>query len=267
MKQFTAKTISNTPLSGWFHELTFEWGGSATEIPLPGQFCTIRVTRYSAPLLRRPFAFSSFDENRGLASIIYKRRGPATELMAAKMSGDEIDVIGPLGTGFHHGEKGFLSPLICVAGGTGFGPLLFLSTQAVKAGGVVQVILGCRTKNHLPRHALLTGLHAIITTDDGSEGMKGTPLDFLALLAKDQCEGSTVCACGPMPLMRGCHEWARSRNLQCYVSLEQIMACGVGACMGCAVKLKDFSGSGPGYVYARACTEGPVFSSERIVWI
>jgi dihydroorotate dehydrogenase electron transfer subunit len=269
MKHFSAKILAHAAVSDSFHELTFAWDEDAS-VPSPGQFCTLRVSQGFSPLLRRPFAFSGFDEKRGIASIIYKRRGPATEILSAHEKGDSIDVIGPLGTGFTSMPGYPFASLICVAGGTGFGPMLFLAASVARSGAGVQMILGCRTKAQLPVLAPLDALSPVITTDDGSQGRRGTPLDCLAELTKEKVRGATVCVCGPSPLLKGCHDWARTRNLVCYVSLEQIMACGVGACMGCAVKVKDASfgasigASGSGYV--RACTEGPVFNSERIVW-
>jgi dihydroorotate dehydrogenase electron transfer subunit len=263
MNHFSAAILSNTVVSDCFHELTIAWDAS---VPCPGQFCSIRVSPYSSPLLRRPFAFSGFDREKNIASIIYKRRGPATELLTAKMKGESIDVIGPLGTGFNGLPKFPFHSLLCIAGGTGFGPMLFLAASVATAGGNVHLVLGCRTKSQLPRLAPLDALHPIITTDDASEGLGGTPITYLAKLTEDgTCRGATVCACGPQLLLRGCHDWSQAHGLRCYVSLEQTMACGLGACMGCAVKVHDASGQG--FAYARACTEGPVFDSERIVWI
>jgi dihydroorotate dehydrogenase electron transfer subunit len=260
MKHFSARVLGNVAISDSFHELTFEWG--AASVPGPGQFCTIRVSPYSAPLLRRPFAFSAFERQKGVASIIYKRRGPATEILSAHSDGDSLDVIGPLGTGFC-AMPGFpFRSLLCIAGGTGFGPMLFLASMVAGSGGKVRLVLGCRTKSQLPRLASLDAFHPVITTDDASEGHGGTPIEYLAKLTEEEYRGAAVCACGPAPLLAGCNIWSRARGLVCYVSLEQTMACGVGACMGCAVKVQDTSGNG----YARACTEGPVYNSERIVW-
>jgi dihydroorotate dehydrogenase electron transfer subunit len=265
MKHFTTTILTNAAVSDSFFELTFAWdaGSSAAEIPRAGQFCTLRVSPYSAPLLRRPFAFSGFDAGRGIASIIYKRRGPATGLLAAKTTGDALDAIGPLGAGFSRMPRYPFASVLCIAGGTGFGPMLFCAQEIIAAGGTARVVLGCRTKSHVPDIAALDALRPVITTDDATAGLGGTPLDYLATLTEEEYRETTVCACGPTPLCRGCHDWSHARGCACYVSLEQVMACGVGACMGCAIKV-----AGPdGPAYARACTEGPVFDSERIVWI
>jgi dihydroorotate dehydrogenase electron transfer subunit len=262
MKHIIAKIISHTPVADCFYELTFEWDGTAGE-PQPGQFCTIRVSPFSTPLLRRPFAFSLYDPQRGCAAIIYKRRGSATDLLAAKPAGDSIDVIGPLGTGFLTVPTGKLASPMCVAGGTGFGPMFFLYAELIKRGENPVLILGCRTDSQIPALKRIAGFEPIITTDDGSRGVKGTPVDYLAAMQKEISGTTSVCTCGPMPLMKGCHDWAQKRGISCYVSFEQTMACGVGACMGCAVALAGTEENR----YARACIEGPVFDSKRILWI
>jgi dihydroorotate dehydrogenase electron transfer subunit len=267
MKHFSAEILSNSPVSDCFHELTFAWDLRAS-VPAPGQFCTLRVSPYSAPLLRRPFAFSGFDRSRGVASIIYKRRGPATDLLSAQGKGGRLDVIGPLGTGFNTMPGFPFSSIICVAGGTGLGPMLFLAQTAAQEGARVHLILGCRTSSQVPTLPALDAMGPVITTDDASRGIKGTPADYLAQLTENKYDGAVVCACGPAPLLSACHIWSKAKGLACYVALEQIMACGVGACMGCAVKVIDAGAPGgtPEQRFARACTEGPVFDSGRILW-
>jgi dihydroorotate dehydrogenase electron transfer subunit len=261
MKHFIAQIISNVPVSDCFYELTFKWDASCG-VPLPGQFCTIRVSPYTAPLLRRPLAFSAYDVKTSAASIIYKKRGPATELLAGKVKGAGLDVIGPLGNDFIRMLPGGVARVFLVAGGTGFGPILYLGTTLKKMNRHIAMVLGCRTKSQLPRMKAFSSVKAVICTDDGSEGIKGTPIEYLLGLTPEQFKGAVVFSCGPSPLLARCHDWAKKHGLACYVSLEQVMACGVGACMGCAVKVADAQGNG----YVRACTEGPVFESERIVW-
>ena len=170
-------------------------------------------------------------------------------------------MIGPLGNDFIRMLPKSASTLFLVAGGTGFGPVLFLGLQLKKKGIPCVMIFGCRTKSQLPRLDALSSLKPVICTDDGSEGIRGTPLTFLESIKPGKHENGVVFSCGPSPLLSGCHEWAMRRGFDCFVSLEQTMACGVGACMGCAVKVTDAGGG-----YARACTDGPVFNSRRIVW-
>jgi dihydroorotate dehydrogenase electron transfer subunit len=260
MKHFIAKIFSNRRIAEDFFELAFEWKSDGD--PRPGQFCTLRVSPYSAPLLRRPFAFSDFDSCGGMASIIYKRRGSATELLSGKGRGEDLDVIGPLGTGFDKMHGYPFKSVISIAGGTGLGPMLFITRDIVSSGGSARLVIGCRTASQRPRLKTMDSLDIVVTTDDGTEGIRGTPLDYLSKFTKSDMEGLTVCACGPMPLLSGCTAWADAFGLSCFVSMEQVMACGVGACMGCAVKVK----SNGVEQYARACCEGPVFESGRIAW-
>ncbi len=258
MKQSLSTILSNHRISDSFYELSFTWDNGQN--PLPGQFCTIRVSPYSAPLLRRPFAFSDYDPQSKAASIIYKQRGPATGLLVAKNEGDSLDIIGPLGSSFCDKD---CETLICVAGGTGFGPMLFLARWAALKGKKSTLLLGYKTRSQIPSLLSLSACDPVFTTDDGSAGFKGTPLDYLSSINNNLEKNTTVFTCGPVPLMRGCARWASDCGFPCFVSLEQVMACGVGACMGCAVKVMNESKEG----YARACIEGPVFPAERVVWI
>jgi dihydroorotate dehydrogenase electron transfer subunit len=259
MKHFISKIRSNVPVSDSFYELTLSWD-DAQAAPLPGQFCTIRVSDFTSPLLRRPFAFSRYDAKNNVASVLYKKRGAATALLAGKAAGDSVDIIGPLGNDFLRPITGIAGTVYLVAGGTGLGPVLFtgITLQEMKRRFVM--VLGCRTASQVPRTGSLSSVKALLCTDDGSEGVRGTPLDYLATVTQRDSAGGAVCACGPLPLLQGCHEWAEKRGIPCFVSMEQVMACGVGACMGCAVRVKDADG------FARACTEGPVFDSKRIAW-
>ncbi len=259
MKQFVADIVSHKPVSDCFFQLAFSWPAAAGT-PLPGQFCTVRVSPYSAPLLRRPFAFSGFDSLTGVASIVYKKRGPATELLSCKGVKDAIDVIGPLGRHFGFHTDNIAGPCILVAGGTGFGPIAFLANLCASRGAECTVVVGCRTSSQLPRLETHPLVNTVVCTDDGTKGVRGTPLVWLSGLTESKWAGASVFACGPAPLLKGSHEWAQSRGLPCFVSMEQVMACGVGACMGCAVRLAGEN------EFARACTEGPVFDSRRIAW-
>jgi dihydroorotate dehydrogenase electron transfer subunit len=261
MKQFIATVVSHNPVSECFFELVFSWDDAAGKV-CSGQFCTIRVSPYTAPLLRRPFAFSAFDEKAKTASIIYKKRGPATELLSCKQTGSNLDVIGPLGNGFAGFAAGSRAPVLLVAGGTGVGPIAFLANNFAKSNVECTVVLGCRTRSELPRLSMPPSVKVITCTDDGTEGIRGTPLMYLAGLTPSQQSGLTLFSCGPAPLLAGCYRWAQESGFKCYVSMEQVMACGVGACMGCAVRVTDGGTNG----FARACTEGPVFDASRIAW-
>ena len=256
MQQFDSIIKNNQKIADSF--LTMEISWESKDIPSPGQFLTLRVSEDTSPLLRRPFAFSGFNPVKMTCSLIYQKRGRGTELLAGKQSGDLINIIGPLGKPFPLPQgKG---QILLVAGGIGIGPILFLASQLHQLKYHFSFIFGCRNHSFVPDSQQFRDLNPIICTDDGSEGFKGTTGDYLKSIENDILPGSTIYSCGPHPMLRACHELAQRRSGTCWVSVEQIMACGVGACMGCVVKTKGEPG------YARACKEGPVFSSYDLLW-
>jgi dihydroorotate dehydrogenase electron transfer subunit len=249
-------TVRNaSQISADFFELSFRWDGPP---PSPGQFLTVRISELTAPLLRRPFAFSGFDPDTNTASMIYQRRGPATTLLAGLGLGESFDAIGPLGHGFA------LSPLagqaILTAGGIGLGPILYLATELEKQGVAHRFIFGARNARAVPKLDRLNEMKPVVCTDDGSEGFCGTVVDYLRTVRDDAFADAALFCCGPNPMLKACHAFAHERHMPCQVSMEQVMACGVGACMGCVIKTTTEPG------YARVCTEGPVFHSDEVVW-
>jgi dihydroorotate dehydrogenase electron transfer subunit len=256
MKHFTATILSNRPICSDFYEMSFAWDASAPA-PLPGRFFTVRISQDSVPLLRRPFAFSAFDATAGSAAMIYQKRGRGTEILTGRKTSDSLDVLGPLGKPFPlpgPGKKALL-----VGGGIGLGPVAFLARAIRSQGGDVRLVFGCRNSALVPDTHSFRHLSPTVCTDDGSTGFKGTTGDYLKSIEVSIDADTILYACGPMPMLRACHEVALRRGCSCVVSVEQVMACGVGACMGCAVKMADGG-------YKRACIEGPVFDSKEIGW-
>ncbi|MBF0244509.1 MAG: dihydroorotate dehydrogenase electron transfer subunit [Planctomycetes bacterium] len=255
MKQQKAQILSHQPISDDYHQMSFSLAAGDSN-PLPGQFFTLRVSEEVAPLLRRPFAFSGYDAAKGRASFIYQRRGRATALLAARREGEIIDVIAPLGRAFPWPAQG--APCTLVGGGIGLGPLLFLARELLVKANPLRLVLGYRSAAHIPERSIFEGLEVDFCTDDGSEGFRGNAVACFASRAAQA--GEVIYACGPEPMLAGCSRLAEERGAPCWVSVEQVMACGVGACMGCVVKVRREPG------YARACSEGPVFDSREIVW-
>ena len=254
MQLFSTRIVTNTEIASQYHELTVPW---SDEVPQPGQFLTLRVGHGTDPLLRRPFAFSKYDHDSGRASIIYERRGKATSTLAARSPGDEISVLGPLGHPFPAPELD--AKPILISGGVGIGPMLFLARALSNSHPATTGVFGARTGSALPTGAILIlGVSAILCTDDGSAGIAGTVIDGLSTIAEDPSH--VFYACGPNPMMKSVSEFTQNRGARCWVSMEQIMGCAVGACMGCAIKTKATN------KFARVCTEGPVFDAENIVW-
>lgn len=255
MRQTTALVRGNAEVAPAFFRMTLD-AGKDLETPLPGQFYTFRISSGSDPLLRRPLAAAGFDAESRMLSVLYQVRGRGTEELSGKRPGDRLDILGPLGKGFPMPPEG--AGAVLVAGGTGLGPVLFLARSLAKAGVKAAMLFGCRSARALPDSSLFEGLGCSLCTDDGSAGFHGSTVDCLAETLR-RFEKPTIYACGPAAMLRGCHELALGSGSPCFVSVEEVMACGVGACMGCALR----SAKGD---FVRACAEGPVFDSRELSW-
>ena len=255
MNQFTAKLYSNSRLCASMYLAEFECNDNI-ENSAPGQFLTVRITTTTVPLLRRPFAFSGISSSKQRAAFIYQVRGGGTEILSRFGKETELDIIAPLGKPFPLPEPDQYS--LVVAGGIGLGPILFLADTLKKNGTPHKFVFGCRSKSWLPE-GLWSG-DEVLCTDDGSFGFKGNVVAYLETIADELPKNTRIYCCGPEPMLKGCHLFAIHHHFSCFVSVEQVMACGVGACMGCAVKLAG------GRSYARACKEGPVFESKELAW-
>ena len=266
MKQFEAEILENRAVADSWRKLVLSWDEAAPE-PLPGQFLTLRVSPFSDPLLRRPFAFSGFQRAVGAeparASVVYQVRGGATGLLSQIAPGTCVDTLAPLGTCFPKPGPG--ETPILAGGGIGLGPLLFLSDTLSAAalspdGGHPLLVFGVRSSDLLPAIDLPAG--SALCTDDGSSGFHGTVVDCLARNAPTPPKGGRVrlYGCGPGPMLAALAALAAERGWAASLSAEQWMACGVGACMGCALPRADGKG------YLRACTDGPVFEAADIDW-
>jgi len=265
MKRFDTTVTSIQAVAAGYFELRFAWPSGrgnpdeipgTADIPAPGRFITIKAGGRYDPVLRRPFAFSGWV--RGQAAFIFQERGRGTAWLAKLKSGDPLDVLGPLGHGFGkppHGTRPVL-----VAGGIGVGPMLYLADTLVsdaRAGFCEAPVLamGFRNARYIPAVDLPEG--TVICTDDGSSGFHGTVADWLASF--DPGAPPYFYACGPRPMMAAVDALAQARRAPYEAALEQWMACGVGACAGCAVRLK--SGG-----YIKACVDGPVYNGRLVDW-
>ncbi len=257
MRHLTPKVLSNSQVSDRYFEMDFEWPHNAPP-PSPGSFFTVRVSESEIPLLRRPFAFSGFSRGNSTASMLYERRGTATRQLTTRSPGETIDILAPLGVPFPLPRSETLPVLI--AGGIGMGPIFYLAAELHSSGQEAVLIVGARTAGIVPDRTEFQLVETILATDDGSAGCHGTVTDALQNRPDLLDRRLEYFACGPLPMLRAVHQHAKARNECCWVSVEQTMGCAVGACMGCAVRVR-----GPAE-YARVCTEGPVFDSEEIVW-
>jgi dihydroorotate dehydrogenase electron transfer subunit len=255
-KYIRAKITENTPVNK-DHNLLSLSQDNIQQHPLPGQFYMIGTDFSYDPLLKRPF--SIFREASGVLQFLYRIKGKGTERMKEMKKGDNVSLLGPLGNGYPlHGRN--LTPVL-VAGGIGIASLFPL---AEKLSGNVHLFYGARTKNELLMLNELKGLvrkELIISTDDGSEGAKGKIVDVFDNFFTRHSSLVTrhsLYACGPTPMLKAVSKFALEKEIKGYISMEENMACGVGACLGCTVKTKKG--------YKRVCKEGPVFPIEEIVW-
>ncbi len=225
----------------------------------PGQFVMIRSGIGNDPLLRRPFSLHQ-TSSEGQVQIYFKIVGRGTDLLAHTKKGEELSVFGPLGKGFRIDRT---APAVIVGGGLGIAPLLFLikeNCRLKRDNSQDLIILGAREKNELV--PLLDdfngfGLPVLTATDDGSLGYHGFVIDVLQSL--ELPGGCVVYACGPEPMMEGVSGLSKARGIPCQVSVESVMACGMGACLGCSRPAKNGN-------YTHVCMNGPVYDAEELIW-
>lgn len=221
------------------------------EITQPGQFAHILVP---GKTLRRPISICDVEGN--VIRIVFEVRGEGTKILSESEVGSRINIIAPLGKGFDIPKD---KKIAFVGGGIGVPPMLY---SAKTAGENSVVINGFRDKSAviLTEDFKKIGCKVIETTDNGTYGIHGFVTTPLAEVIDDV---DMVCACGPTPMLKNIAALAKEHGKECFVSLEQRMACGVGACLGCAVGIKREDGS---VTYKHVCKNGPVFNAEEVAW-
>lgn len=229
----------------------------------PGQMIFIRTTKRETPLLRRPFAIFDADTEKGAVDVLFGVVGKGTTVLSRKREGDEIDVIGPSGNGFLLPKTGN-KRVIAIAGGIGLGPIHFLCKELSNRSIPYLFFCGASSADKLVLKSLVSSVETIITTDDGSYGVKGLVTDAIEKRAKGIPRGSIVYACGPEPMLTAAAKLGRKYGWVVYLSLERHMACGVGACNGCVV---DTITEKKEIVRKRVCCDGPVFNAKELPWI
>ena len=222
----------------------------------PGQFVHLRVATGADIILRRPFSVHRVRGER--IEILYQILGAGTLRLAEKPVGDaSMDLIGPLGRGWRVADG--IAHALFVTGGLGVAPLGMLAEQLAARGVAVSVAMGAPSAERLVARTLLEEVarRVEIATDDGSVGERGFVTGPAARLLADE-RFDAVYTCGPEPMQRAVAVLAAEHGVPCQVSLERLMACGIGACLSCVVSTTDG--------LKRACVDGPVFSAEEVVW-
>ena len=247
--------ISNEPLNPQNHLLkvtTF----SDEKLPAmqPGQFAQILVKNSPNTFLRRPISIHFVDDTRNELWLLVQKAGDGTQRICETKPGDVLDIILPLGNSFSLPEEKN-AKLLLVGGGVGIAPMLFLGKKAKENGFTPHFLLGGRSKSdllQLDEFQKYGTLHT--TTEDGSAGEKG----FVTHHSVLKNDFDFIYTCGPKPMMMAVANYARERNIECEVSLENLMACGFGACLCCVEKTTHGN--------ICTCTEGPVFNTKELVW-
>lgn len=222
---------------------------------VPGQFICL-YPKDKSTLLPRPISICEADKEKEQLRIVYRVAGKGTAEFSAYKEGETVEVLGTLGNGFPveeaTGKKVFL-----MGGGIGIPPMLELAKnmQADK-----QIVVGYRDDKTFLREDLEKNGMVYIATEDGSVGSKGNVMDAIR---ENGLQADMIFACGPMPMLRAIKKYAEEAGIPAYISLEEHMACGVGACLGCVVKTKEKDHHS--HVHnARICTDGPVFEAREV---
>lgn len=242
----------------------------------PGEFVMIQVEPGTDPFLRRAFSVFYTEPKKGKLTILGKSYGFGTTLLREKKIGDRLKMVGPLGNRFGRAKK--RERTLLVAGGVGLAPLYFYQQDLSKnMRRDTQLFLGTRSKEEaLALKKLMPSASNLqFATDDGSYGYRGRVTDLLEKWLVKNKNGSPVriLSCGPDGMMANTVEIAKKFGLPIEVSLETAMACGYGICIGCAVKSipdekmeSEFPTTSDGFIYQRACIDGPVFNGRQLAW-
>jgi len=247
-----AKVINQQSLAEGVYSMVLST--KAAEYAIPGQFISI-FSNNGSKLLPRPISICEIDKNAGTLRVVYRVVGEGTTEFSKLTAGDEIEVMGPLGNGFPlEGDKA-----IVVGGGIGVPPMLELAKQLP---GTVTAVMGYRNDDmFLTEEFTDVASELIIATDDGSVGVHGTVVDAMK---ENELNADVIYACGPKPMLRGVAEYAKEHGIKCYVSMEERMACGVGACLGCVCQSTEKDDHSH-VNNKRVCKDGPVFLSTEVV--
>ena len=276
MQQIKAKLLFNKRLKGnYFHLMLL--APKIAKYAEPGQFVNVKVSNTDEPLLRRPFSIHRVNGANNI-EILYEVVGKGTEMLSRRRPGEYLDIVGPLGKGFNYRLPitDYRLPIL-VAGGMGVAPLMFLAEKLITYNlELITVLIGAKNKSQIicADEFKKLGCTVKISTEDGSRGFRGKVTDLLskilpkAISHKPEGNGLpsdrqsqkplAIYACGPSSMLKAISQLSRRYKIPAQISLEEHMACGIGACLGCAVKIRAG--------YRRVCKDGPVFNAEEIIW-
>lgn len=242
----TAKVISQEKIATDIYSMWIETG--IAKEAKPGQFISV-YTKNDAKLLPRPISICEINPDENKLRIVYRCVGAGTKEFSGYKENDEVVVLGPLGNGFPLLDE----KAILIGGGIGIPPMLQL---AKSLDCEKDIVVGYRDElflnGELEKYGKVT-----VATEDGSAGTKGNVIDAIK---ENGISGKVIYACGPIPMLRGIKAYAIENNITAYISMEERMACGVGACLGCVCKSKDVDDHSK-VNNKRVCADGPVFNA------
>lgn len=254
MKQkMTASVLSAKELSPDIYEMWLETPLAAHACP--GQFVCL-YPKDKSTLLPRPISICEINVPGNALRIVYRIAGAGTREFSGYQKGESVSVLGPLGNGYPL-EAGTGRKVFLMGGGIGIPPLLELAKEL---SAEKQIILGYRDENLFLKEDFDNYGKVYTATEDGSAGTRGNVMDAVA---ENALEADIIYSCGPMPMLRAIRRYAVTHGIPAYISLEEHMACGVGACLGCVVKTREVDSHS--HVHnARICTDGPVFEAQDV---
>lgn len=247
--------VEARPLHSLYSLLTLRPQQAQDSLPpvAPGQFVQVRVDD-SSTFLRRPISICDADCSERILRLLVRDAGPGTRWMTERRPGDNLNLLLPLGNGFAVAGGNASRPLL-VGGGVGVAPMLLLARAYHESGAEPTAIIGARSRQDLLLADEIGAVARVfLTTEDGSAGDRGFVTDSAAWSG----DYTQVDCCGPAPMMRAVAKVCRDKGLPCRVSLENMMACGLGACLCCVEKTVRGN--------VCVCTEGPVFSTDDLTW-
>jgi len=247
------KVLVNEKLSPHYWRMVFEAPSLAAEVK-PGQFVHIRTDEQGLqPFFRRPFSVYRAQKS---VEIFYDAIGPGTKLLSLKKKGDILDILGPLGTPFVMPPEG-IKKVVMIAGGIGVAPMLILSDFLKNKKYELVLLYGGRDRGHVyPMQEFKdNGVKVYIATDDGSVGVKGRISVLFDKIDKDP-KNTFIYTCGPNPMMKAVQAFAAEHHLLGQAACEEIMACALGACLGCSIETK--------HGFKTVCYDGPAFDLDEV---
>ena len=225
-----------------------------------GQFVSV-YSNDPSKLLPRPISLCGIDKEKGQIRLVYRvtGEGTGTEEFSKLKEGDSVKILGPLGNGFtvEEGKTAFL-----IGGGIGVPPMLQLAKDINASGDVpkMQIIMGYRDENTFLLDEFKEQAESFVSSDNGAVGTKGTVVDAIKA---NNLKADVIYACGPTPMLRALRDYADENGMTCYISMEERMACGIGACLACVCKTKE-KDHHSNVNNKRICKEGPVFNAKEV---